>query len=118
MLIFFVPLSDLYGFFVLLYEFSQTEFCGYFVAMATGGAPPATSEASAAPATESSQPTATSETTEQSKPSEESMETTQVNNTNCLNLSYNPAINAGYSWTAATECGAILIHEHSMHEWF
>ena len=86
MLIFFVPLSDLYGFFVLLYEFSQTEFCGYFVAMATGGAPPATSEASAAPATESSQPTATSETTEQSKPSEESMETTQVNNTNCLNL--------------------------------
>ena len=51
--------------------------------MATGGAPPATSEASAAPATESSQPAASSETTEQSKPSEESMETTQVNNTNC-----------------------------------
>ena len=91
MLIFFVPLSDLYGFFVLLYEFSsQTEFCGYFVAMATGGAPLATSEASAAPATESSQPTATSETTEQSNPSEESMENTQVNNTNCLNFIMQP----------------------------
>ena len=91
MLIIFVPLSDLSGFVVLLYEFSsQTEFCGCFVAMATGGAPPATSEASAAPATESSQPATSSETTEQSKPSEESMETTQVNNTNCLNFIIQP----------------------------
>ena len=86
--------------------------------MASGGAPPATSEASAAPATESSQPAASSETTEQSKTSEESMETTQVNNTNCEYNILQPYDQCWLHVTAATECGAILIHEHSMHEWF
>lgn len=46
--------------------------------MATGGAPPGSSDASVIPQTESSQQPATTESTEQSNSAEENMETSQV----------------------------------------